>query len=48
MPLLAESETSFFLERTNVRVEFVRDVGGVATGFVMHQGTLQNRATRLR
>lgn len=48
MPLLAESETSFFIEGTNVRVEFVRDAGGVVTGLVIHSGTLQERATRLR
>ena len=47
-PLLAESETSFFIEGTNVRVEFVRDAGGVVTGLVVHQGTHQERATRLR
>jgi hypothetical protein len=48
MSLLAESETSFFMEGTNVRVEFVRDAGGVVTGLVVHQGTSQQRATRLR
>lgn len=48
MPLLAESETWFFIEGTNVRVEFVRDAGGVVTGLVVHSGTLQERATRLR
>jgi CubicO group peptidase (beta-lactamase class C family) len=48
IPLLAESETSFFIEKTNVRVEFVRDAGGVVTGLVVHQGTHQERATRLR
>lgn len=47
-PLLAESETSFFIEGTNVRVEFVRDTGGVVTGLVVHHGTHQERATRLR
>jgi hypothetical protein len=47
-PLLAESETSFFMEGTNVRLEFVRDAGGVVTGLVVHQGTHQERATRLR
>ncbi len=46
--LLAESETSFFIEGTNVRVEFVRDAGSVVTGLVVHQGTHQERATRLR
>lgn len=48
IPLLAESETSFFMEGTNVRVEFVRDAGGVVTGLIVHQGSHQERATRLR
>ena len=47
-PLLAESETSFFMEGTNVRIEFVRNAGGVVTGLVVHQGTHQERATRVR
>jgi hypothetical protein len=48
IPFLAESETSFFVEGTNLRVEFVRDAGGVVTGLVMHHGTQQERATRVR
>ena len=46
--LLAESETSFFMEGTNLRIEFVRDAGGVVTGLVVHSGTHQERATRVR
>ena len=44
----AESETSFFMEGTNLRLEFVRDAGGVVTGLVVHSGTHQERATRGR
>jgi CubicO group peptidase (beta-lactamase class C family) len=45
--LLAESETSFYLEGTNLRVEFVRDASGAVTEMVMHQGTRQERARRV-
>lgn len=48
LSLLAESETWFFMEGTNVRVEFVRDAGGAVTDLVVHQGTQQQRATRVR
>jgi CubicO group peptidase (beta-lactamase class C family) len=45
-PLLAESETSFYLANTNLRVEFIRDAAGAVTEMVVHQGTRQERARR--
>ena len=48
LPLLAESETRFFMRDINVAVEFVRDGAGSVTEVVMHQGTLQERATRVK
>ena len=45
--LLAESETVFYLEGTNLRVEFVRDASGAVVEMVMHQGTRQDRAKRV-
>jgi CubicO group peptidase (beta-lactamase class C family) len=45
--LLAESETTFYLEGTNLRVEFVRDASGSVVEMVMHQGTRQDRAKRV-
>jgi CubicO group peptidase (beta-lactamase class C family) len=46
-PLLAESETSFFLQGTNLRFEFVRDANGVVTEMLLQQGTRSDRATRV-
>jgi CubicO group peptidase (beta-lactamase class C family) len=45
-PLVAESETVFYLQGTNVRVEFVRDAAGVVTEMVLQQGTRRDRASR--
>jgi CubicO group peptidase (beta-lactamase class C family) len=44
--LLAASDTSFFLEGTNLRVEFVSDGAGVVTELIFHQGTREDRARR--
>lgn len=46
--LLAESETTFYLEGTNLRVEFVRDTSGAVVEMVVHQGTRQDRAKRVK
>jgi CubicO group peptidase (beta-lactamase class C family) len=46
-PLLAESETSFYLQGTNLRFEFVRDANGVVTELVLQQGTRAERAQRV-
>jgi CubicO group peptidase (beta-lactamase class C family) len=46
-PLLAESESSFYLQGTNLRLEFVRDANGVVTELMMQQGTRTERATRV-
>jgi len=45
-PLLAESETRFYLSNTNLVVEFVRDATGAVTEMVLQQGTRQERARR--
>jgi CubicO group peptidase (beta-lactamase class C family) len=45
-PLLAESETSFYISNTNLRVEFILDATGAATEMVVQQGTHQERARR--
>jgi len=45
-PLLAESETSFYISNTNLRVEFIRDATGAVTEMVLQQGTRQDRARR--
>ena len=46
--LLAESETTFYLEGMNIKVEFVRDATGAVVEMVMHQGTRQERAKRVQ
>jgi len=48
LPLLAESETRFFMRAINLAVEFVRDGAGNVTECVILQGTLQERATRVK
>ena len=48
LTLLAESETRFFIRDINLVVDFVRDAAGNVTGFVMVQGTRQERATRVK
>lgn len=45
-PLLAESETVFYLAGTNMRIEFIRDVGGAVVEMLMQQGMRQDRARR--
>jgi CubicO group peptidase (beta-lactamase class C family) len=45
-PLLAESETSFYLANTDLRVEFIRDATGAVIEMVLQQGTIQDRARR--
>jgi hypothetical protein len=47
-PLLAESETRFFVRDLNLVVDFVRDGAGNVTEMVLLQGTRQERATRAR
>ena len=47
-PLLAESETRFFIRDLNLVVDFVRDGAGAVTEIVMLQGTRQERATRVK
>jgi CubicO group peptidase (beta-lactamase class C family) len=48
LPLLPESETRFFNRDLHVVVEFVRDGAGNVAELVVHQGTHQERATRLK
>ena len=48
LPLLAESETRFFNRDINVVVEFVRDGAGNVAELVVHQGTHQERAKRVK
>jgi len=48
LTLLAESETRFFMRDINLAVEFVRDGAGNVTECVILQGTLQERATRVK
>jgi hypothetical protein len=48
MPLLAESETRFFIRDLNLVVEPVRDGAGNVTELVLIQGTRQERATRVK
>jgi CubicO group peptidase (beta-lactamase class C family) len=48
LTFLAESETRFFARDINVVVEFVRDGAGDVVELVMLQGTLQERATRVK
>jgi CubicO group peptidase (beta-lactamase class C family) len=47
-PLLAESETRFFVRDLNLVVDFVRNGAGTVTGMIMTQGTRQDRATRAK
>jgi hypothetical protein len=46
-PLLAASETSFYLQGTNLRIEFVSDASGTVTEVVFQQGTRQDRGRRV-
>ena len=48
IPLLAESETMFFIRDLNLQVEFVRDSAGAVTEFITHQGGRQDRARRIK
>lgn len=45
--LVAESETVFYFEGANLRVEFIRNASGAVTEMLMQQGTRQERATRV-
>jgi hypothetical protein len=47
-PMLAESETRFFVREVNLVVDFVRDGSGTVTEMVLLQGTRQERATRMK
>ena len=47
-PLLAESETRFFVRDLNLVVDFVRNGAGTVTEMIMTQGTRQDRATRAK
>jgi CubicO group peptidase (beta-lactamase class C family) len=44
--LLAESETVFYAQGSNMRVEFIRDASGAVTEMVLQSGTRQDRAKR--
>ena len=44
--LLAESETVFYAQGSNMRVEFIRDAAGAVTEMVLQSGTRQDRARR--
>jgi hypothetical protein len=44
--LLAESETVFYAQGSNMRVEFIRDASGAVTEMVLQAGTRQDRARR--
>lgn len=46
LPLLAESDTTFFPSGQNIRVEFVKDTDGLVTELILHAGTRQQRAPR--
>ena len=46
VPLLAESETRFFIRDLNLVIDFVRDGAGNVTELVMLQGTRQERLAR--
>jgi hypothetical protein len=48
LTLLAESETRFFIRDRNLQIEFVRDTAGTVTELVAIQGTLQERAKRVK
>ncbi len=48
VPLLAESETRFFIRDLNLVVEFVRDGAGNVTEMLLVQGTRRDRATRVK
>jgi hypothetical protein len=48
LTLLAESETRFFIRDRNLQIEFVRDTAGTVTELVAIQGTLQERARRVK
>jgi len=47
MPLLAESETKFFLEPINTQLEFVKDASDKVTHAILHGNTRNQTATRL-
>jgi hypothetical protein len=47
MPLLAESETTFFLEPINTQLEFVRDASGKITHVILHGNDRDQKATRV-
>jgi CubicO group peptidase (beta-lactamase class C family) len=44
--LLAESETVFYAQGSNMRVEFIRDASGAVTEIVLQAGTRRDRARR--
>ena len=48
IPLLAESERTFFIRELNVQVEFVRDASGAVTEFITSQGGRQDRVRRIK
>jgi len=47
-PLLAESETEFFLRVVNAQITFSRDDTGEVTGLVLHQGGRNRAAPKVR
>jgi len=48
LPVLAESETRFFIREPNLSLEFLRDGAGNVTDVVILQGTREERATRVK
>ena len=46
-PLLAESETRFFLEAVDAQITFVVDAAGQPTALVLHQGGRNQQAARI-
>ncbi|HYE86206.1 MAG TPA: DUF3471 domain-containing protein, partial [Vicinamibacterales bacterium] len=47
-PIHAESNNRFFVPNSNLLFEFVADATGVVTAVIVHQGTRQERATRVK
>jgi CubicO group peptidase (beta-lactamase class C family) len=46
-PLLAESETKFFMKHVGFEVTFVKDASGKVTHFVLHQGKQETKALKI-
>ena len=46
--LFAESETSFFLEEADVQLTFVKDASGKVTHLILHQGSFETEAKKVK